>query len=130
DALLARVVKHNVELSGTVSVDRKVEILRDMADDLDGHARSLAHVAQEKDLNELADLYDAVLRGDKGLVALADTMGGDRRKVLEPIIAHLLEVTATADRMSREVPPSATASLQTIARAAREAHSTLSRKIR
>ncbi len=54
----------------------------------------------------------------------------DKTKMIDPIAEQLLRVSQEADRMSREVPPSAVASMQKIAAVAKEAHQKLRQKAR
>jgi hypothetical protein len=131
DELLARVVERNIALATAETVERRVEVLADLGNDLADGARSLAHVAPGSDLNALADMYVSVISGRRGLVAHADNLpAGESKKVLEPIARRLQSVSDLAEHRSGEVPPAAVEPLRRIAAAARAGRLALDDKIR
>lgn len=130
DDFLAEIVERNVSLATAATPQKRIEELAILADRLEARTRNVARVAGTDDLNDLADLYAMVVSGDKGLVkragAVAEDMpAADKTKLIDPIAERLLRTSQEADRMSREVPPSAVASLQRIAAVAKQAHESL-----
>jgi hypothetical protein len=122
DALLARVMERNIELASADSVNKRVKVLADLAGDLDEQTRAWAHVARGDDLNSLAEMFDSIVRSDKGLLVRADELpAGDRKSVLEPIAKSLLVISQRADEDSQRVPPPAIGALRKIAATARDA---------
>ena len=131
DPLLARVLDRHLELAAADTVERRVDVLEKLSQDLDEQARALSRVAPAEDLDELATMYVSVVSGDKGLVKRADDVPGvNRQKLLESLASRMREVANRADRQSGEVPPAAVAPLKKIAAAARDAQGTLGRKAR
>jgi hypothetical protein len=130
DTLLAQVLDRQLELSKASTVEKRVEALDHLAADLDGGVIQLAYVADKSDLDALANLYDSVVAGNKGLVSRAEDVpiaGG--KKMLEDIAKRLKHASEDADKRSREVPPDAVAALKRIASTARDAQTRLQKKI-
>lgn len=131
DPLLKSVLDRHLELAAADSVEKRVDILEKLSNDLDEQTRTLARVAPAEDLDELANLYVTVVNGDKGLVKRADDVPGvNKQKLLESMASRMRDVANRADRMAGEVPPAAAPPLKKIAAAARDAHGTLGRKAR
>jgi hypothetical protein len=131
DALLARVLDRQLELSKASTVEKRVEALDHLAADLDGGALQLAYVADKADLEALANLYESVVAGSKGLVTRAEDVplaGG--KKMLEDIAKRLGKVNRDAEARLRDgVPPDAVAALRRIKDTARAAQTKLEKKI-
>ena len=135
DDFLAEMVDRNISLATAATPQKRVEELAVLAERLEARTRGVARVAGASDLNDLADLYALVVKGDKGLVKRAgvvadDLAAADKIKLIDPIAERLLQTSQAAERMSGEVPPSAVESLKKIAATAREASQALRLKAR
>lgn len=101
-----------------------------MAGTLDGHARSLALVAEVSDLESLARLFVDVL-GQKGLSGKAELVPPlNRKPLLEPIAADLMRMATAHEELAQRVPPNRTAAFRQMAQAAREARDVIRKKLR
>lgn len=130
DPMLERLVGLHAELATADAIDRRVEILAQIASALDEQARSLALVANVDDLRTLAQLFADVL-GEKGVSGKAELVPPlNRKALLEPIAADLMRMATAYEETSRRVPPNRIAAFQEMARAAREAREVIRRKLR
>jgi hypothetical protein len=130
DLLLEQMLSHQLALANADSLDRRVEVLAQMAGTLDGHARSLALVAEVSDLESLARLFVDVL-GQKGLSGKAELVPPlNRKPLLEPIAADLMRMATAHEELAQRVPPNRTAAFRQMAQAAREARDVIRKKLR
>jgi hypothetical protein len=136
DDFLAEMTDLHNRLATARDEKMRVEGLAALADRLDARTRNVARVADAADLNEMALLYEIVVK--KGLVGLsnkiADDMPAAKRKqmidVIDPVADRLLRTGNEVEELSGKVPPSATASLKKIASVAKEAQQILRKKVR
>ncbi len=136
DEFLAEMTDLHNKLATAPTEQKRVEGLATLADKLDSRTRNVARVADATDLNELAQLYEIVVK--KGLVGLSNRIADDmpiaQRKTLidliDPIADRLLRTGNEVEELAGKVPPSATASLKKIAAVAKEAQQILRKKVR
>src|SRR5262245_8296938 len=136
DEFLAEMTDLHNKLAIARDEKMRVQGLAALADKLDARTRNVARVADASDLNEMAHLYEIVVK--KGLVGLSnkiadDMPAADRKKlidVIDPVADRLLRTSKEVEELSGKVPPSATASLKKIASVAKEAQQVLRNKVR
>jgi hypothetical protein len=120
DSFLATLFKRDLRLAVAETPRERLEALLDLADDLRGQTRTGLLVAAAEDLENLAQLYDQVIR--EGVVAGARKLPrGQRRELLDPIADRLTRTGLDADREAGRVPESSAEALRLIAAAARDA---------
>jgi hypothetical protein len=116
-ALVARLIECDLRLAEADTPRKRVEALTDAAEALDAETRALSAAADPDDLKELAQLYDQVVRD--GVVPRArDLPRGQRRQVLDPIVAQLARTEQEANQLAGRATPAAAASLRLLAAAA------------
>lgn len=131
DALLAKMVERHTELATAGTETKRIEVLAEMAEELDRETRSVAYVAGADDMDSLAELYVSLVGGPKGVVARVDDLGrADKQKVIKELAERLRKSGDAAERLARDVPPPAVAAIKRIAETAREAHKKLSGEAR
>jgi hypothetical protein len=122
--LMARVLACDLKLAEAKSPRQRVEILAALADELQGETRAVAGVAGTKELQELAQLYEKVVRD--GVVARALRLpAAERRQVLEPITEQLSRTRRDLRMLARAERREAAEPLRLIAAAARDGDSRL-----
>jgi hypothetical protein len=113
--LIDRVLDCDVRLAEADTPRKRVETLAELADALHRETHTLTPAAPAKDLQELASLYERVIRD--GVVPRARTLPvEERREVLDPIRTQLARVERDAHRLA-EKASSATPLLQIAAAA-------------
>jgi hypothetical protein len=117
DPFLASLMERNLRLAEAESPKKRLEALADLADDLQSHTQKLIRQAQAKDLQQLAQLYDRVIR--EGITQSArDVPPAQRIQVFEPIVNRLTRATLDAEGMRTGIPADSAGALQLIASAA------------
>jgi hypothetical protein len=97
----------------------RLEMLADLADDLDLETRALGRTASMSDLIALARLYAQVVR--QGLVSVArDLPSSLQSQCVRPIADRLARTGEAADILARNAAPEAAKPFQIIAAAAHE----------
>jgi hypothetical protein len=119
DPLLASLLQRDLRLATATSPRERIEILADMAQELQDAIRLLAQAAGGEPLEGMATLYDQVVRDGiiKQAQALADN---ERRPILNPIADRLARTARSVERLAGKVPAEHSKPLHTIAAAARE----------
>lgn len=121
--LLEKLVQRSQSLSRAESPAKRLELLGEMADDLNAETRGLARVASPEELNEMARLFDRVVT--TGIVRQAGQMAphalsaAEKAALLDQLAGKLSEAGAEAEKLSREAPPASQPALKTIADSAR-----------
>jgi hypothetical protein len=129
DVMLEQMIAHQLALASADSVNRRVEILAQMAETLDEYTRQLALVAEINDLESLSKLFVDVL-GNKGLSGKAELVPAlNRKALLEPIVTNLVRMAAAQEEMAGHVPPNRIMAFRRMATAAREARDAIRRKL-
>lgn len=123
DPILAQLLDRNLSFAKAPTVQKKVETLAALAQDLERETRALARVASAEELNTLANLYEDVVT--QGLIIHAEDVEDDRVKVLLPIADQLFESSKSMTKLAQDVPPAAGPSLKKIAAAAGKANDAL-----
>jgi hypothetical protein len=121
DPLLAKLVRRDVQLARADTPRERLEILANLADDLHDESRALALAATGDGLEDLARLYEQVVRG--GIVKQAEALpAAERRLLLRPIGRRLDGAAGATERLLRQVPPEYAPPLRAMVAAAREAY--------
>ena len=124
DQLLARVLDKNMQLAIESSPAKRLQTLEKIADDLDSETRTLALLARTEDLNELARMYDKVIRD--GLLRQAGNMSVEEKARDLPTMAdRFFASSQRAEEAAKGVPPAVAGPLKSIANTARFATDTL-----
>ena len=122
--LLDKMVQRNKSLARAETPGKRLEVLGEMADDLNAETRSLARVAGPEDLDELARLFARVVNA--GIVRQAGQMAphamtaAEKTMLLDQLAGKLAEAGAEAEKVSREAPPASQPALKRIADTARD----------
>ncbi|HYT89295.1 MAG TPA: hypothetical protein VEL76_11370 [Gemmataceae bacterium] len=107
--LLEHVADYDVRLAEADTPRKRVETLAELADALHRETHTLTPVAPVKDLQDLASLYEQVIRD--GVVPrakdLKDLPEKERRAVLDPIRAQLARVEVDARRLAQKASSAA-----------------------
>jgi hypothetical protein len=120
DPFLTSLVNVDLHLAVARTPRERVETLARLADGLQEQTRWALGGVPEDDLNQLAGLYEQVLR--EGVVPSAQRIGeADRARVLQPIVDSLERTVRAADSLAQHVPESAAEPLVSISRAAKDA---------
>jgi hypothetical protein len=126
DPFLEKMVRWDVDLAKAETPLKRLAILGSMADGLSNQTRSLARVANAKELGDLARWFDKVVKD--GVVKQAEKMPfdtltlverADRKEQFNSLAEHLAETATQAENLT-EVPQDARPTLQKIAKSARE----------
>jgi hypothetical protein len=100
DPLLASLMKRDVTLARAHTVRERVEALAGIADDLQGEICTVARAMASKDLDELAQLYERVLR--EGLLRQAAQLSPQEKPaILEPLAGRLSLAAGQLEEISR-----------------------------
>jgi hypothetical protein len=125
DPFIEKLVQRDIALARADTAAKKLQVLGGLADDLSTQTRALARVANPNDLNELAGLFDKVVKG--GLEKQVDNLPTldthdekQKQELCSSLAKKLGDMAAEADRLAGEVPPEAKPALQKIASSARE----------
>ena len=119
DPLLASLVERDLRLATAASPRERIEILADMAQELQATTRTLVQEAASDELNGLAKLYEQVVH--EGILKQAQVLpAGERRSVLNPIAARLSRTALSFERLVQRMPAPCSKPLQMIGAAARE----------
>jgi hypothetical protein len=125
DPLLASLVERDVRLAKAASPRERIEILMDMAQELQDTTRELAQTPTGDQLNGLAKLYEQVVH--EGILRQALALpAGERRPVLHPIADRLSRTARSFERLAPRVPAESGKPLQAISAAAQEGNRRLS----
>jgi len=122
--LLDKMVQRNKSLARAETPGKRLEVLGEMADDLNAETRSLARVAGPEELDELARLFAKVVNA--GIVRQAGQMAphamtaAEKTMLLDQLAGKLSEAGAEAEKVSREAPPASQPALKRIADTARD----------
>ncbi|HEV3202955.1 MAG TPA: hypothetical protein VGY77_01160 [Gemmataceae bacterium] len=119
DAFLANLMDRNLRLAEAKSPHKRLEALADLADDLQTHTRKIIRKAQAGDLQQLARLYEQVIREGIGRSA-KEVSPGQRLQVLKPIAERLTRAGRDAGGMASDVPDESAGALRLIASAAKK----------
>jgi hypothetical protein len=115
--LIDHVVDCDVRLAEADTPRKRVETLAELADALHRETHTLTPTAPAKDLQDLASMYEQVIRD--GVVPRARTLPAkERREVLDPIRAQLARAERDAQRLAEKA--SSAAPLLQIAAAAQK----------
>jgi hypothetical protein len=126
DPFLASLMERNLTLARAESPRDRVEALAGLADDLHGETRLLATTAEARDLDDLASLYDQVVR--QGVAARARDLPPEQaRQVLSAIAARLGQTGAACDELARQLSDDSARPLRTMAATARDVQQELVR---
>jgi hypothetical protein len=129
---LDKVSQRYVALAKAETPTRKLDDLSGLAEDISTEAQSLSRVANEKELGELASMFQKVVAD--GIVKQADKMNvpnvgirewNERKSRCEAVAAKLSEVAKQADDLAGKVPPQAKEAIAKIARSARDGETRL-----
>jgi hypothetical protein len=125
DPFIEKLVQRDIALAKADTAAKKLQVLGILADDLSTQTRTLARVANPSDLNELAGLFDKVVKG--GLEKQVDNLPTldahdvkEKQELCSSLARKLGDMAAEADKLAGEVPPEAKPALQKIAASARE----------
>ena len=122
--LLEKMVQRSQSLARAETPAKRLELLGDMADDLNAETRSLARVASPEELNDLARWFDRVV--NKGIVQQAGQLAphalsaAEKAALFDQLAGKLSEAGAEAEKVSREAPPASQPALKKIADTARD----------
>jgi hypothetical protein len=118
DTLLATVLRRDLRLARAGTVQERLEILLDLADDLHGETRTLAQAAAGEELKTLARLYEQVI--SDGIVKQAQALPlAERPRILDPIARRLSQMARQAERL---VPETAAEHVKPVREIAASAH--------
>jgi hypothetical protein len=118
DPLLAKLFDNDMRLATARTPRARLEILADMADDLQTHARSSASVVSAEQLGKLVALYERLL--DDGVVPAAMRIPFDeRQQVLTPIARRLERIGSESLAMTHDLPEESSRVLHVIASSSR-----------
>jgi hypothetical protein len=119
DPLLASLVERDMRLATAASPRERIEILADMAQELQDATRFLAQAAASDELDGLARLYEQVVH--EGILRQASALpAGERRPILNPIADRLSKTARSVERLVPRVPAECGKPLHAIAEAARQ----------
>lgn len=124
DPFVEKLVQRDIALARADTPAKRLLALGGLAEDLSTQTRSLARVASPADLDELAGLFDKVVK--TGLARQVESMPEhamtltEKQEVYASLAKKLGDMAADADRLSAEVPPEAKPALQKIAASARD----------
>jgi hypothetical protein len=118
DPFLTKLMERDLRLATARTPRDRLEILADMADDLQGQTRVAARSAEAEDLGRLAALYERVLR--EGLLAGARKLPPNQRNLLDAIAVRLTRFGVEAERLAAELTAAPSEALRQIAAASRE----------
>jgi hypothetical protein len=120
--LLDNLFERDLRLANAATQRERVEVLADLADDLQSETRELALDADDvADLKTLADLYEQVVR--EGILARAQALPiAERREVLGPIADRLFKAGKAAEVLAQNVTSDSARPLKAIALAAGDGH--------
>ncbi len=120
DPFLARLFDRDVHLASARTPRARLEILTELANDLQIQTRAAVSGAADDDIVQLTDLYEQVL--NEGVVAGARKLPAElRRQVLTPISERLAMIGVETEQMALNLPHSTAGALQRIAAASRQA---------
>jgi hypothetical protein len=120
DPFIAKLFDRDVRLAAARTPLARLEILTDMADDLQGQTRAAARAADADDLTKLAALYERVL-SDGVLIGARKLTAEQRRQALAPIADRLARIGTESDQLAEKLPDTAAAALRQIAAVSRQA---------
>lgn len=124
DLLLANLMKRNLELATADKPGRRVEVLADMASDLQDMTKVLAQVEEADDLAALAEMFGHVL--DDGLLPRAEALAREERThVLAPIAERLGKTKQEIDTLAASAPTPLKKALGDLASAAEKGNTRL-----
>jgi hypothetical protein len=124
DRLVQKLLDKDMDLARAKDPRQRVRLLAGLADELVNETYALARVAEVDDLQELAALYQRVVRD--GILERAQGLkGAEERRELRPIAEGLERAEVRARRLAEEVPAAA-APLDQIASAAHDGRDKLS----
>lgn len=124
---LEKVSQRYVALAKAETAARKLEDLSGLAEDISTEAQALARVANEKELGELATMFQKVV--SDGIVRQSEKMKGptlgikewnERKAKCEAVAAKLSEAAKQADNLAGKIPPQAKEAFSKIAKTARD----------
>ena len=127
--MLARLVQHNVRLAKAGTPLERIRELAALAEVLDRKTRDLAEEADSGDLEELAKLYEKVVK--EGVVPHANALTQlQRHEALDPIVKQLEKTEADAKKRASAMSESAAQPLLLIASAAGAGRHSLGQLVR
>lgn len=124
DPFIEKLVQKNIALAKATRPVERLQALGGLADDISAQTRSLARVANPSDLNELAGIFDKVVKS--GLARQVESMPPgaltltEQQELYSSLAKKLGDMATEADRLVGDVPPEAKPALQKIATSARE----------
>ena len=118
DPFLANLFKRDLRLAVARTHQDRLEALLELAEDLHGQARAGVRAAGIEDLENLAKLFDQVVR--RGMVPVAQKLPPEeRRRLLDAVAERLARTGREADRLAQSAPSAPADALRQIAAAAR-----------
>jgi hypothetical protein len=118
DPFLASLFKRDLRLAVARTPQDRLEALLELAEDLHGQARAGVQAAGVEDLENLAQLFDQVVR--QGMVPVAQKLPpAERRRLLDAIAGRLARTSREADQLAQNAPAAPADALRQIAAAAR-----------
>lgn len=125
DPFVEKLVQRDIALAKATTAEQKLQVLGGLADDLASQTRTLARVANPNDLQELAGLFEKVVKnGLENQVANLPVHNPaavkQKQELCSALARQLGDMAAEAEKMTGEVPPEAKPALQKIADSARE----------
>ncbi len=117
--LLASLLRRDLRLATAGSPAERLEILADVADDLQGTVRTLAREAGAESLDDLVRLYQQVVQD--GIVRQAQAVpAAQRQRVVDPVADRLARTARLADRQADGADPAHAPFLHQLGTCARE----------
>ena len=114
DPFVEKLVQRDIALAKSTNPKERLRALGGLADDLSTQTRTLARVANPNDLNELAGLFDKVVKS--GLTRQADQIATmpeyamppkEKQELYSALAKKLGDMATEADKLAGEVPPEA-----------------------
>jgi hypothetical protein len=118
DPLLASLVQRDIRLATAHTPRERLEILADMAQELQDTTRTLAQAVSGEQLQGLASLYDQLVR--EGIVKQAQALPAGERPMLRPLADRFARTAHTFEQLGQKLPATLSGPLQTVVAAARE----------
>jgi hypothetical protein len=119
DPLLANLLLCDLRLAEAGTPRQRIEALADLADGLHVEMRALIPGAETEDVQELARLFDKVIR--TGVLPGAKALPpAERQQVLDPIAERLARTGREADELAEDFPAAAGGPLRVVAAAAHD----------